>query len=88
MQPATSRNFHKKDLFLCTDTWTERWQTSTWKVAEDLAGKFEHSAGDWYGHPEEDKGIRTTPDARFYTIWTEMEEEFTNKGKDLVLQVC
>lgn len=70
------------------DTWTERWQPSTWKSEEGQAGKFEHTAGDWYGHPEADKGIKTTPDARFYTIWTEMEEEFLNKDKDLVLQVC
>ncbi|CAL8469382.1 g8923 [Coccomyxa elongata] len=68
------------------DTWTERWQPSTWKSEEGQAGKFEHTAGDWYGHPEADKGIKTTPDARFYTIWTEMEEEFVNKDKDLVLQ--
>ena len=70
------------------DTWSERWQPSTWKSEEGQAGKFEHTAGDWYGHPEADKGIKTTPDARFYTIWTEMEEEVVNKGKDLVLQVC
>ena len=29
----------------------------------------------------------TPTDARFYTLWTELEEEFQNAGKDLVLQV-
>ncbi|EIE21635.1 calreticulin 2, calcium-binding protein [Coccomyxa subellipsoidea C-169] len=82
--PCAIGKVHLEERF--DESWTERWQPSTWKAEENLAGKFEHTAGDWYGHPEADKGIKTTPDARFYTIWTELEEEFVNKGKDLVLQ--
>jgi len=40
----------------------------------------------FYGHPEEDKGIMTGPDARFFAISAPLDEVFDNKGKDLVLQ--
>ena len=73
--------------FCYAESWTERWQPSTWKSEENLAGKFEHAAGDWYGHPEAAKVFKTTADALFYTIWAELDKEFINKGKDLILQV-
>lgn len=66
--------------------WQQRWKESSWKEEEGARGKWEHSAGEWFGHEEDDKGIRTTEDYRFYTLWSEFPE-FTNKGKDLVLQV-
>ncbi len=66
--------------------WETRWKESSWKEEEGSRGKWEHAAGEWFGHEHEDKGIRTTEDYRFYTLWSEFPE-FTNKGKDLVLQV-
>lgn len=68
------------------DSWKDRWTKSTWKQDDGTAGEFELTAGLWYGDEEADKGIKTTPDARFYSVWAEMEEPFDNKDKDLVLQ--
>jgi calreticulin len=64
--------------------WEKRWVASTFKGAE--AGKWEVSAGKFYGDAEADKGLRTTEDARFYQISAEIPEEFSNKGKDLIVQ--
>jgi len=64
--------------------WEKRWVPSTFKGAE--AGKWEVSAGKFYGDAEADKGLRTTEDARFYQISSEIAEDFSNKGKDLILQ--
>lgn len=66
-------------------TWEKRWQTSTWKQDEGSAEKFELSAGPFYGDAEEDKGLRTPTDARFYATYAEFTP-FSNEGKDLVLQ--
>ena len=41
-------------LFWSTDTWEDRWVSSTHKGAEQ--GKFKHSAGKFYGDAEKDKG--------------------------------
>jgi len=43
------------------------------------------SHGKFYGDAEEDKGLHTTTDARFYQISAKYPE-FSNKGKTLVLQ--
>jgi len=43
------------------------------------------SAGDFYGDADEDKGLRTTQDARFYAISAE-HPEFSNANKDFVVQ--
>jgi len=64
--------------------WEKRWVASTFKGAE--AGKWEVSAGKFYGDAVADKGLRTTEDARFYQITSEIPEEFSNKGKELILQ--
>jgi calreticulin len=64
--------------------WEKRWVASTFKGAE--AGKWEVSAGKFYGDAQADKGLRTTEDARFYQITAEMPEDFSNKGKDLIVQ--
>lgn len=39
-----------------------------------------------YGDPVADKGIKTTPDAKFFAISAELEETFDNKDTDLVIQ--
>eukprot|EP00244_Chara_vulgaris_P007710 TRINITY_DN287_c0_g1_i1.p1 TRINITY_DN287_c0_g1~~TRINITY_DN287_c0_g1_i1.p1 ORF type:complete len:435 (-),score=139.64 TRINITY_DN287_c0_g1_i1:584-1888(-) len=67
------------------DTWDKRWVVSNWKKSDGTAGEWKHTAGKWYGDPEEDKGIQTTPDARFFAISAGFPE-FSNKEKTLVLQ--
>lgn len=66
--------------------WESRWVVSDWKQDSGDAGKFEVTAGDWYGDAEADKGLRTTQDARFYAISSKIDPEFSNEGKDLVIQ--
>jgi calreticulin len=49
-------------------------------------GKFEHTAGQWYAD-ENDKGIQTSEDARFYGISAPLDKTYTSsKDKDLVIQ--
>jgi len=61
------------------------WVTSDWKDAEGATGKFEISAGQFFLDADEDKGLRTTEDYRFYTASAKFPE-FSNKGKTLVVQ--
>eukprot|EP00455_Lapot_gusevi_P022058 TRINITY_DN229_c0_g1_i5.p1 TRINITY_DN229_c0_g1~~TRINITY_DN229_c0_g1_i5.p1 ORF type:complete len:418 (-),score=216.11 TRINITY_DN229_c0_g1_i5:93-1346(-) len=68
------------------DSWKDRWVVSNWKKDEGTAGTWKHTAGDWYGDKEADKGIQTGEDARFYAISSKISEPFSNEGKDLVLQ--
>mmetsp|Transcript_15715 Transcript_15715/g.23097 ORF Transcript_15715/g.23097 Transcript_15715/m.23097 type:complete len:412 (-) Transcript_15715:46-1281(-) len=65
--------------------WEDRWvKSSDWKSKSEM-GKWDWTAGDWYAS-EDDKGIKTSQDARFYGISAAMDEAFTNEGKDLILQ--
>lgn len=49
-------------------------------------GEWKHTAGEWHGD-EDDKGIQTSEDARFYGISAPLSKPFTSgKGKDLVIQ--
>jgi len=66
-------------------TWADRWVHSSWKASDGNAGKFERTAGTWYGDKERDTGIATTSDLKFYDISAKFEP-FSNEGKDLVLQ--
>jgi len=68
------------------DGWEQRWHKSDWKQDEGMAGEFVRTAGKWYGDEHRDQGIQTTPDARYFAIWSEMPE-FSNKDRDLVIQV-
>jgi len=65
--------------------WEKRWVPSTFKESEGTQGKWEVAHGKFYGDAEADKGLRTTQDARFYQITAEFPE-FSNKGKDLIVQ--
>jgi len=65
------------------EDWQSRWQVSDWKKGE--LGQWKHTAGEWYGDKEADKGIQTSQDARFYAIATKFNS-FSNAGKDLVIQ--
>jgi len=65
--------------------WESRWvESTTWKPAEQM-GKWENTAGKWYGDAN-DKGLQTSVDARHYGLSAVMPEVFTNEGKDLVIQ--
>ena len=55
-----------------------------WKKPEEM-GKWGWTAGQWYAD-EDDKGIQTSQDARFYGYSAKMDKPFNNEGKDLVLQ--
>eukprot|EP00620_Florenciella_sp_RCC1587_P020525 CAMPEP_0182571430 /NCGR_PEP_ID=MMETSP1324-20130603/13345_1 /TAXON_ID=236786 /ORGANISM="Florenciella sp., Strain RCC1587" /LENGTH=400 /DNA_ID=CAMNT_0024786035 /DNA_START=31 /DNA_END=1233 /DNA_ORIENTATION=+ len=67
------------------DKWESRWVASTFpgKSASDM-GAFEWTAGEWYGD-ENDKGIKTSQDAKHYGLSAMMDKSFTQK-KDLVIQ--
>ena len=67
------------------DGWKDRWVVSKIKEAEGTAGKFEIGLGKHFNDAEEDKGLKTTQDARFYQISAETKE-FSNKDKTLVVQ--
>jgi calreticulin len=56
---------------------------STGKGADQ--GPWKWTAGKWYGDAEADKGIQTGQDAKFYDISAKFDE-FSNEGKDLVIQ--
>jgi len=65
--------------------WENRWTESTeWKSKSDM-GEWKHTAGDWYAD-EDDKGIQTGQDAKFYGISAKMDEAFSNEGSELVVQ--
>jgi calreticulin len=49
-------------------------------------GKWVHTAGKWYGD-ENDKGIQTSEDARFYGLSAKLDKPYdSTKGKPLVIQ--
>jgi len=66
--------------------WADRWVQSKFKEAEGTAGKWELSHGKYYGDAKEDLGLKTAEDARFYQLSAEMDKEFSNKDKPLVIQ--
>ncbi|KAG0450885.1 hypothetical protein HPP92_026451 [Vanilla planifolia] len=66
------------------DEWEKRWVKSDWKKDGDGAGDWNHTAGKWFGD-ENDKGIQTYPDYRFFAISAQFPE-FSNKDKSLVFQ--
>ncbi|NP_999643.1 calreticulin precursor [Strongylocentrotus purpuratus] len=64
-------------------SWESRWVESVHKGSD--AGKFKWSAGKFYGDAEQDKGIQTSQDAKFYGLSAKFTD-FSNEGKDLVIQ--
>merc|ERR1711879_937348 len=62
--------------------WTDRWVESTFKGSD--AGNWVHSAGKFF-LDENDKGIKTGTDYRFYQL-SSVFDEFSNKDEDLVFQ--
>jgi len=81
---ASAKIYFKEDFN--TDAWKSRWTVpSDWKPKAEL-GEWEWTAGDLNVDPK-DKGIKTSEDARFYGLSAKLEEAFTNKDKELVLQM-
>jgi len=63
--------------------WEKNWVASKNKGA--TAGEFKWSAGKYFNDANEDKGIQTSQDARFYGLSAKFTP-FSNKGKTLVIQ--
>jgi len=83
---AQSKIYFKEDF---NDAgWSNRWVKSDMggKPAAEI-GEWKHTAGENYGDAS-DKGIQTSEDARFYGISAKMDSAFTNKDKELVLQLA
>ena len=51
-----------------------------------VQGTFKLTHGTFYGDAEEDKGIQTSEDAKFYSLSAKFAKPFSNEGKDLVVQ--
>lgn len=71
---------------LPVETWTDRWVQSEHKKADGTAGEFKLASGEWFGDAEQDKGVQTSQDARFYAYTSKFTPAFSSVGKDLVVQ--
>lgn len=87
-QPGSSRFIRwvfdettTNDEVAIADAYTKRWVPSVFKG--DEAGKFELTAGKFYGDAEKSKGLKTSQDARFYGLSAKFDK-FSNEGKPLV----
>jgi len=67
------------------DNWHKRWVVSDWKKDSSESGTWALSAGKFHTSEEKERGLKTTEDARFYDI-SAAHEDFSNKGKTLVIQ--
>lgn len=65
------------------DTWKDSWVYSKHPGKE--FGKFVRTAGKFYNDAEQDQGLQTSEDARFYAM-SKKFEPFTNKDKPVVIQ--
>merc|ERR1719329_1138137 len=70
---AVKGEVYYKETFADLEAWTSSGD-----------GKVELSAGKFFGDAEDDKGMQTSQDARFYHV-SAVHPEFSNKGKDLVI---
>lgn len=52
---------------------------------KDQIGEWVATAGKYFADAN-DKGIKTSQDAKFYGLSSKLDEEFTNEGKELVIQ--
>lgn len=83
MMACASAEVYFKETF--DKNWENRWVKSNAKASEGTAGTYELSHGKFYRDAEEDLGLKTAQDARFYQI-SASYPEFSNKGKDLIIQ--
>jgi len=75
-----------KETFEDGDKWKSRWVDSDWKKDDGQHGTFKLTHGAFYGDAEEDKGIQTSEDAKFYSLSAKLAKPFNTEGKDLVVQ--
>jgi len=80
---ASAKTYFKEEFHA---GWEDKWVVSNWKESEGTKGEFVWTAGKYFNDAEEDKGIQTSPDARFYAISAKINPKFSNKDKDLVVQ--
>uniref|UniRef100_A0A3Q3ELW5 Calreticulin n=1 Tax=Labrus bergylta TaxID=56723 RepID=A0A3Q3ELW5_9LABR len=71
-----------REQFEDGDAWKSRWIES--KHKSDY-GRFDLTAGKFYGDAEKDKGLQTSQDARFYAMSSRFDD-FSNQGQPLVIQ--
>merc|ERR1712169_90764 len=71
-----------EEKFADGEKWADKWVES--KNKGDEAGEWKLSAGKYFGD-EDDLGLQTAQDARFYQVSAEFDE-FSNEGKKLVVQ--
>jgi len=83
-----STTVYFEENFTDGDSWEKRWIHSGVKEADGTAGKFIRTAGKYFDNADKESayGIQTSQDARFYQISSKLAKEFSNKGKDLVVQ--
>lgn len=74
---ALAETYFKEDF---SEGWESRWVVSEFKGKDE--GKWEVAAGKF----NEDKGLKTTEDYRWYDISAKMPHTVNNKGKTLVVQ--
>jgi len=65
--------------------WESRWVVSKHRPSSER-GQVGLSAGKYFTNEDEEKGLQTQEDARFYALSSEFDEEFANKDKTFVLQ--
>ncbi|KAJ8918796.1 hypothetical protein NQ315_011080 [Exocentrus adspersus] len=79
---ATQADVYLEEKF-SDDTWEKNWIYSKHPGKE--FGSFVRTAGKFFNDEEEDKGIQTSTDARFYALSRKFKP-FATEGKDLVIQ--
>jgi calreticulin len=82
LMASASAEVYFRDEF---DSGITNWIPSDWKDADSATGKFEWSAGQYFKDAEEDKGLRTSEDYRFFTASAKFDD-FSNKDKKLIIQ--
>jgi len=79
---ATATVFFRDDF--SDSNWEKRWVVSEKRPASER-GLITLSAGKYFTDEVQERGLKTSEDARFYHLTTEFPE-FNNKGKTIVLQ--
>merc|ERR1719411_2467532 len=65
--------------------WENRWTVSKWKESEGTQGKWVTSAGKWFKDEQEDTGLQTGEDSRFFGVSASFDS-FSNADKELIVQ--
>jgi len=81
---CTSHVYFQEDF--SDPNWESRWVVSDWKRDKGEAGDWALSAGKYFTDESKERGLKTQQDARFYDI-SAAHEEFSNKGKTLIIQL-